>query len=119
MSEEWKKRINEIDKRIEDLQNHSIMWSRAGGVGGRMAMQANSEISTLKKEKERLVKQVELEKEDKTNGTNKLNIFLIQCKIEDLQEMKKQAKFIKKIKLKSQIFQEEQNLKNIEKYVKK
>ena len=37
----------EYKKRIEDLKEHSSMWFRAGGMGGKMAMNAREEISYL------------------------------------------------------------------------
>lgn len=46
--------INKINKRIKDLKEHQIMWLKAGGMGGRMAMDACSEIKSLEEEKKLL-----------------------------------------------------------------
>ena len=85
-------RLIEIDERIADLNEHITMWSRAGG--GRMAMQAVSEINSLKEEKDRIL-----------NGTQE-KIDVIQDKIEELRLLKQQCKiinFVKKINLNKEI----------------
>lgn len=117
MIEEWENRLKEIDQRINDLQEHIMMWARAGG--DKLAMRGLDEISALKKEKEKLETQIKLAKEDKENGTNKLESYLIRCKIEELKELKKQVNFIKKLKLNSQISNEEHRLQTLQGSAKK
>ncbi len=53
---EYASRIVWIDDRIKALEEHRTMWARAGGVGGRMAMQAIREVAELKEEKARIYK---------------------------------------------------------------
>lgn len=92
-------RIAEIDARIKDLKEHMVMWGRAGGHGGRMAMQAVGEIKVL-----------ELEKNDLINGTNHFTIYKIQKKIEELKLLKKKVSILKKLKYNSEIKKLEEEL---------
>lgn len=92
-------RIAEIDARIKDLKEHMVMWGRAGGQGGRMAMQAVGEIKVL-----------ELEKNDLINGTNNFTIYKIQKKIEELKLLKKKVSILKKLKYNSEIKKLEEEL---------
>ena len=46
--EEKEKMIFELEDRIQKLIEHRSMWGHAGGMGGRMAMQATQEIKELK-----------------------------------------------------------------------
>ena len=85
-------RIKEIEQRIKGLEEHKAMWLRAGGVGGRMASDAVSEI-----------KELELEKEDLINGTNNLEISRCQSKLAQLKRLRESANFIKKIQYNRQI----------------
>ena len=94
------KRIHEIDTRITDLTEHMIMWRKAGGVGGGMAMHALSEI-----------KELELEKYDLINGTNKLEILRTQKKLNSLRILRDKAKFIKRFRYNSEIKEVEGKLK--------
>ena len=119
MKEEWQKRIKEIDERIFDLDVHRKMWASAGGMGGKMAMQAIGEVKSLETEKNRLLKQIELEEQDKINGTNNLKIFLVESEIERLKELKRTAQILKKLKLSRQIRKEEQELNELQKLGKK
>lgn len=98
---EYAPRLYEIDARIEDLKAHMSMWSRAGGRGGAMAMQAVSEINELKAEKERIL-----------NGTQ-AKIDKISKKIKSLQEQKQQVakiNLIKQSKLNKQIREQEEEI---------
>ena len=54
--EDKNKKIEELEARIADLELHKDMWFRAGGMGGRMALQAMEEIDDLKLELEDLKK---------------------------------------------------------------
>ena len=47
LNDEQKAIISEIDKRIEELKAHRKTWGRAGGVGGKMAMDSLIEIQNL------------------------------------------------------------------------
>ena len=92
MEQKYKARLVEIDDRIEGLKSHMSMWGRAGG--GRMAMEAVSEINSLKAEKARIL-----------NGTQE-KIDEIQGHIRDLEQLKAQChaiNFIKKMKLNNEI----------------
>jgi hypothetical protein len=51
----YQARIRQIDARLKDLKEHQVMWARAGGVGNKMAMDAQKEIGTLMAEKERIL----------------------------------------------------------------
>ena len=98
MEKDKQKIIDEINQRIEDLKAQRVMWSKAGGRGQMMAMQAIGEIKSLELEREDLLKEIELEKQDLLNGTNNLEIYKIQKRLEQLKQLKKEANFIKKIK---------------------
>lgn len=47
MREDRDQAINECNERIDGLKSHAKMWSKAGGVGGNMALNAHSEIEYL------------------------------------------------------------------------
>ncbi len=51
----YKKRVEEIEERIKGLKEHQTMWRKAGGVGPRMALDAQREISELESEKRRIL----------------------------------------------------------------
>lgn len=90
----YAKRLKEIDDRIEHLKDHMTMWSRAGGRGGAMAMQALGEINELKREKERIL-----------NGT--------QAKIDDIEQQIEILKSIKRRISKLNIFKQMEYTKEI------
>ena len=90
--EEKNQRIIQIDKRIQDLEQHREMWRKAGGHGKNMALQAGSEIRDLM-----------MEKDDLINGTNNLEIKKIEIKINQLKLLKEKANFIKKYKVNAEI----------------
>ena len=92
MEQKYKARLVEIDDRIEGLKSHMSMWSKAGG--GKMSMEALSEINALKAEKDRII-----------NGTQE-KIDEIQGHIRDLEQLKAQChaiNFIKRMQLNSKI----------------
>ena len=98
----YKRRLYEIDVRIEDLKIHMGMWGRAGG--GRMAMEAIREINNLKAEKERIL-----------NGTQE-KYEEIEAKIKELKELRAQClaiNFIKKTRLKKEIGNYEEQKRRI------
>ena len=106
MEEKYQRRLLEIDKRIEDLENHITMWLKAGGRGSRMAGDARQEIANLKLEKERIL-----------DGTQE-KIDKIEEKIAELKVLKSQCKalqILKKAKINKEInyyeVQEAQTLK--------
>ena len=70
----------EINTYIEDLKEHSSMWFRAGGMGGKMAMKAREEISYL----EGIVRDLE-------SGTTDFLSSLYEKKLEYLNLIKKGA----------------------------
>ena len=90
----YKKRLREIDDRIEHLSSHMTMWGRAGGRGGAMAMQALGEINELKREKERIL-----------NGT--------QAKIDEIEQQIEILKSIKRRIRKLDIFKQMEYSKEI------
>ena len=92
-------RIVEIDKRLSTLKEQSLMWSKAGGVGGRMAAQAYGEIKDL-----------EMEKDDLINGTNNLGIKRKEEEIRQLKALRSEANFLKKMKYNKQITQQQAEL---------
>lgn len=96
-------RINEINRRIKDLNEHMVMWSKSGGVGGRMAIEASEEI-----------KELELEKEDLLNGTNNLKVYRIQKRLEQLRAQKKYAILFKKMLYSSKIKKAEAELQSLQ-----
>ena len=77
MDQKYESRLIEIDNRIEALKSHMFMWARAGG--GKMSMEALSEINALKAEKDRII-----------NGTQE-KIDEIQGHIRDLEQLKAQC----------------------------
>ncbi len=103
-TEEKNKRIKEIDERIVLLKDHMVMWGRAGGMGGRMAMQANQEI-----------KELEIEKSDLINGTNNLAILKKEKEIKRLKALKEEAMFLKRIKYSKEISKQEEELEMLQK----
>lgn len=102
MTEDTKKRIEEIEKRIQELEKHIKMWRQAGGRGSMMALQAQEEI-----------KQLELEKNDLENGTNKLDIYLAEKKLTSLQYQKEDAYLIKKWIISNKIKRQEKELNTL------
>lgn len=92
MEKRYEERIAEIDARIADLNAHRGMWAKSGG--GKMAMQAVTEIEELKAEKARIM-----------DGSQK-KIDKIQEHISELQQLKAQCHmidFMKKMKLNGEI----------------
>lgn len=104
MEENKQNRIKEIEERIKDLEAHSIMWARAGGRGGKMALQADAEIKELK-----------LEKEDLINGTNKLPIYKFEKEIDRLKSLKEYANIFKKMTYNHKLKKLEEELKPLKK----
>ncbi len=100
----YAKRLREIDDRIEHLSSHMTMWSRAGGRGGAMAMQALGEINELKREKERIL-----------NGTQ-AKIDDIEQQIEILKSLKRKIsklQLIRQFELSKTIKEQEQQILNL------
>lgn len=98
----YKERLNELNERLKELISHSSMWAKSGGMGGKMAMQAQQEIEDLKAERTRIL-----------NGTQE-KYEQIQDKINELKELKRQChiiQFIKKKQLDNEItqYQKQQN----------
>ena len=102
MEKTKEERISEIDERIEGLKEHALMWRKAGGAGYKMAMQAYSEIEEL-----------ELEKEDLINGTNKLQIHLLNKKLIQLKILKDESAVVMKLKYINQIKKAEEELTSL------
>lgn len=94
-------------KGIENLKEHSSMWFRAGGMGGKMAMNAREEISYL----EGIVRDLE-------SGTTDFLSSLYEKKLEYLNLIKKGASIfqLKKIEALEKKSKEdmEANMQNIE-----
>lgn len=84
--------LNQIDKRIKDLEEHIPLWLNARGMGKNMAVRAYEEIKELK-----------LKKEDLINGTNKYEIYKIEKKLTQLNSLKNSANLIKKIQYNNKI----------------
>ncbi len=80
MREDKEQVINECNERIDGLKSHAKMWSKAGGVGGRMALNAHSEIKYL----EGIVADLE-------NGTTDHLASLYDDKIKYLEFIKSEA----------------------------
>jgi hypothetical protein len=102
MTEDTKKRIEEIEKRIQELEKHMKMWRQAGGRGAMMALKAQEEL-----------KQLELEKNDLENGTNNLDIYLAEKKLKSLQYQKEDAYLIKKWIISNKIKRQEKELNTL------
>ena len=77
MEENKQNRLKEIDERLKSLEEHAVMWGKAGGRGGKMMMMAYTEIEELR-----------LEQEDLINGTNKLQIHKLEKEINRLKSLK-------------------------------
>lgn len=110
MDNSTKERINKIDEEITELRSHAIMRARAGG-------RSNQVIDTLER-----VKELELEKEDLINGTNKLaqykkekRIRNLKDEIEQLKALKKEVNIFKKKQYDSKIEDLEKELRAEEK----
>ena len=100
--EEKKQKILEIEDRIEDLRDHQSMWRRAGGMGGRMAMDANQEIKDL-----------EMIKGDLENGTHNYEIKELERNIKRLKTLRDEAIFFKRGKYKKELEEKEQELESL------
>lgn len=92
-------RIKEIDERIAGLKEHATMWAKAGGRGGMMAMDARAEV-----------KELELEREDLINGTNKLAIYKIEKELERLTYLRRDANVFQRVVYNSRIKKLEKEL---------
>ena len=102
LTKEQKEELEKIEERIEDLKLHRGMWAKAGGVGGKMALQAITEIKLL-----------EIKRDDIINGTNNYEITLKENEIKSLKHLKEQANILKKRKYSKQIKQSEEELENL------
>lgn len=87
MENENEARIHEIDKILEELTSHRSMWAKSGGMGGKMALEANNRIEELKREREALL-----------NDTNNIGISKKYALLRELKELRKEASFLKKMK---------------------
>lgn len=99
MEKSKQERIQEIDERIKGLSEHAGMWAKAGGRGGRMLIDAYAEI-----------KELELEREDLINGTNKLEIYRIERELRSLISLRSDANIFQKISYNSKIKKLEKEL---------
>ena len=92
-------RVRELDKRIADLKEHASMWAKSGGRGGMMAMNAHAEV-----------KELELERYDLINGTNKLAIYRIEKELERLTYLRRDANMFQRMSYNSKIKKLEKEL---------
>ena len=97
MNIEEERKIEEIKNRIEELREHQTMWARSGGVGGKMALKAESEIAELKKTIVRIKNGTQDEYERLLREKEKIrfNIIkkkLIEKKLEELDSNRKRVK---------------------------
>lgn len=99
-NEEKEEMIREINRRINGLSEHRIMWSRAGGMGGKMAMQASQEIHELK-----------MQRDDLINGTHEFEIYKLEKEIKRLKLLRDDAILLQKRKLNKEIKKKEEELK--------
>lgn len=100
----YAERLNEIDKRIEDLKEHRRMYVNSGGQGLRMAVQVDNDIYELREEKIRIM-----------NGTQE-KIDKLEKKINELKLLKNQCKminFIKKMKINKEVYEYEEEMEQI------
>lgn len=102
MDNDKEQRIEQIDKRIKDLEEQRSMWFKAGGPGVRMAMQSVGEIEDLK-----------MEKDDLINGTNNLGIKMKEREISELKRLRDEASFLQSHKYKKQINEREAELERM------
>ena len=102
LTDEQKDELKKIENKINELKSHRGMWAKAGGVGGRMALQAMSEIELL-----------EIKRDDIINGTNKYEILLKEKEIKSLKLLREEATFLKRRKYSKQIKQSEEELENL------
>lgn len=106
MSDEDRERLSQVDDRIESLIEHRSMWFRAGGMGGRMAMDANQEISDLR-----------VLRGDIINGTNNYESLQerrkLQKEIRELRQLREDALFLKRYKLGKEIQEKEEKLRSL------
>ena len=94
-------RINEIDEKIYDLSLHTTMWSRAGGVGGSMALRALGEIEALREEREDIV-----------NDTENVGIEKIYARLRELKILRAEANILKKVIYDAEIAKREKEIKD-------
>ena len=102
-----KERIESLDKEIRELKEHAIMRARAGHGG------SNSVMTELER-----VKELELEKEDLINGTDKLSTYRsekrireIESEIRELKVLKDASNFLKKKQYDSELAALEKELR--------
>ena len=86
--------IIKYEQRVKELEEHSEMWAKSSGVGGRMAVEAYNEIEQLKK----II-------EDLNNGTFDFILELYDKKIDYLNFIKEDANFFQARKIDSLINQ--------------
>ena len=99
MEKSNEERIKELDERITGLKEHASMWAKAGGRGGMMAMDARAEV-----------KELELERYDLINGTNKLAIYRIEKELERLTYLRRDASVFQRVVYNSKIKKLEKEL---------
>ena len=92
LTPEQKEEISKKEARIEALSVQRGMWSQAGGAGGRMALQANTEIAKLQEEIDSI-----------KNGTNNSEIIRIGREIAKLKTIRSKATLLEKPKFNGQI----------------
>ena len=101
LNPEKKEQLDKVEKKIKDLEEHRHMWFKAGGMGGRMAMDATTEIEDLK-----------ILRSDIINGTNHYaKIEEYREAVEELKRLKakrEKATFFKKFKIDKEIKEQEQ-----------
>ncbi len=101
LNSDKKEQLNKVEKRIKDLEEHRHMWFKAGGMGGRMAMEATTEIEDLK-----------VLRSDIINGTNHYaKIEKYKQAVEELKRLKAQREktiFFKRGKIDKEIKEQEQ-----------
>ena len=104
MEDNKQKRINEINEKIENLREHAMMWEKSSSRGGKLMMTVHTEIQEL-----------ELEKEDLINGTNKLRIYKIEKEIRYLNAIKSNINIFKNLMCNREIKKLENELRSLKK----
>lgn len=102
------KRLKEIENRIQELERSRATWFRTEGINSPKTIKASMELRLLR-----------LEKYDLENGTNELKIYKLECAINELEELKKDALTIKRKYLERKIEKDKEKIELYKKVKKK
>ena len=101
-------RLKELEGQIERLELSRATWFRTEGISSPKTIKASYELRLLR-----------LEKYDLENGTNELKIYELECAINELEELKKDALTLRRKYLERKIEKDKEKIKLYRKSKKK